>query len=145
MEISGIFFISLPWYRQPLCHLSRMIENYNLAYGDKSIPFNYGFNGFNRASSLLPTDLSKFRLRLRCNVEFKPLNLLAQGIREFECPLCSDLISHWNLSEHALSKHHSKGDSTKEQLITLKKFFTCMIYCLSAIIFCPFFPLSMNY
>ena len=72
---------------------------------------------------MLPTDLCKFWLKFRCNLAFRPLVLLDMGVRDFNCPDCSDQVYYWNLAHHALNKHHFKGDSFKEKLITLKKFF----------------------
>ena len=103
--------------------VNKDVAEYELAYGMKAIPFNYGFGGASIFKAELPIDLSKFLLKLRCNVVFRPLSLLASGTREFVYPLCAAQVSYWNLSNHAIEAHHSHGELLKEKLISLKKFF----------------------
>ena len=103
--------------------ISFLKNEYYKAYNEKLLPFDLGFNGFAIALTMLPTDLCKFWLKFRCNLVFRPLELLASGIREFQCPICSVSVYYWNLAAHALDEHHFKDDSLKEKLITLKKFF----------------------
>ena len=71
---------------------SFLINQFLEAYNDKNLPLDLGFNGFTVAQTMLPVDLYKFWLKLRCNLVFRPLDLLALGVRVFHCPICSEPV-----------------------------------------------------